>query len=121
MFEREVGPGIVLRQFAPPDADLLFAVVEKNREYLREWLPWVDQTRSAAVVRDFILRARAQAADGRGPQAAIWIGGPTGRIGRDAFHRLAEPELQHRLLARGGAPGPGHHDALLPVADGLPV
>jgi ribosomal-protein-serine acetyltransferase len=38
------------------DADELFALTAANREYLRQWLPWVDETReladSKAYVRD---------------------------------------------------------------------
>ena len=60
MFRRDVAPGISIRQFQPEDAEAVFAVVERQRDYLRQWLPWVDRTRSAGDVRDFISRALAQ-------------------------------------------------------------
>jgi len=39
MFLRKVVPGIELRLFDLNDAETIFAVVERNRAYLREWLP----------------------------------------------------------------------------------
>lgn len=42
------------------DAAESYAVVDAERERLREWLPWVDQTTSADVTRSFLeLAARA--------------------------------------------------------------
>ena len=36
------------------DAEELFSVVESNRAYLREWLPWLDQTNSVEDEISFI-------------------------------------------------------------------
>lgn len=73
MFRRTVGEDLELRQFTSPDAPVIFAAVERNREHLRQWLPWVDQTRSAENVRQFISRATAQLEEGLGPSAGIWL------------------------------------------------
>ena len=43
--------------------------------YLREWLPWVDRTNSAAEIRDFIAARLEQLEGGQGPNAAIWLDG----------------------------------------------
>lgn len=43
-----------LRQLADPDAEALFCLIEKNRSYLREWLPWVDATKTRADALRFI-------------------------------------------------------------------
>ena len=75
MFRRTVAPGIEIRLFEPCDAEPIFAAVERNRAGLREWLPWVDLTRSPADVRDFIVRVQAQFAHNQGPQCGIWIDG----------------------------------------------
>src|SRR4249919_157135 len=75
MFALEVAPGIEIRLFELKDAETVFAVVESNRAYLREWLPWVDITTSAENIRTFIARVREQFESGRGPQAGIWIEG----------------------------------------------
>ena len=82
MFQRTVAPGIEMRQFEMRDAEAIFALVEKNREYLRPWLPWVDRTRSAEDVREFISRVQTQIDSGRGPNTGIWVDGAlVGNVG----------------------------------------
>ena len=73
MFSRKVAPGIEIRMFEVNEAEEIFGVVERNRAYLREWLPWVDFTTSPEDLRRFIVRVREQFASGRGPQCGIWI------------------------------------------------
>src|SRR4030095_15691195 len=63
-------PGIELRQLEPRDADALFRAVERNRGYLREWLPWVDQTVSTRELLLFFERGAQQLLVGRGRQPA---------------------------------------------------
>jgi ribosomal-protein-serine acetyltransferase len=75
MLTRQVAPGIELRLFELHDAEELFAVVQRNRAYLRQWLPWVDFTESAEDVRRFLQRAHNQYEANQGPQAAIIIDG----------------------------------------------
>jgi ribosomal-protein-serine acetyltransferase len=75
MFHRPVGPGIELRLFDLGDIDTVFATVERNRAYLREWLPWVDRTHSPLDIREFINRVRTQYGNDQGPQCGIWVEG----------------------------------------------
>jgi len=112
MFTRQVAPGIELRQFAFDDAEPLFAVVERNRLYLREWLPWVDLTESA----------RTSAASSNGAPSVRSQSGTADRhrnrwpdrgIGRLPSHRLAKQALQYRVLDRGRAAGTRPYDAVL--------
>ncbi|WP_249869597.1 GNAT family N-acetyltransferase [Oceanobacillus saliphilus] len=44
MFVYEVDENIVLRQLKLQDANELFQLTDHARDYLREWLPWVDTT-----------------------------------------------------------------------------
>jgi ribosomal-protein-serine acetyltransferase len=82
MFARTVAPGIEIRLFELKDAAPAFAEVERNRDYLREWLPWVDFTASPEDLRRFIVKVREQFAAGRGPQCGIWVDGAfAGSIG----------------------------------------
>jgi ribosomal-protein-serine acetyltransferase len=75
MFTRKVAAGIELRLFEKRDAEAVFAVVDRNRERLREWLPWVDVTTSAEDLRRFIGKVKEQFDEGRGPQTGIWVHG----------------------------------------------
>lgn len=45
---------ISLRQLKPEEAPVLFGLVDENREYLREWLPWVDHTHTPDDSAKFI-------------------------------------------------------------------
>jgi ribosomal-protein-serine acetyltransferase len=82
MFRRAVADGLELRQFEFRDAEILFTMVDRDRAYLRQWLPWVDGTRSADHLRDFLLRVTAQFEDGLGPNFGIWLEGAlAGSIG----------------------------------------
>ena len=51
---------LMLRQARLEDADELFALVDANRQYLREWLPWLDVNTSADDSRAFIELIRDQ-------------------------------------------------------------
>jgi len=43
-----------MRSLTKDDALEVYAVVDSNREYLREWLPWVDTTDSPIVTENVI-------------------------------------------------------------------
>jgi ribosomal-protein-serine acetyltransferase len=75
MFARPVAPGVEIRLFALRDAEELFDVVQRNRVYLREWLPWVDYTESPEDLRRFIQRVINQYEANQGPQAVIRVDG----------------------------------------------
>lgn len=81
-FRRTVSPGIELKQFEMHEAEVIFAVADRNREHLRQWLPWVDHTHSPEDVRQFLGRAEAQAEANQGPNVGIWISGSlAGNVG----------------------------------------
>jgi ribosomal-protein-serine acetyltransferase len=75
MFRRTIAPGIELKLLETGEAKTLFAVADRNRERLRRWLSWVDQTRSSEDVRMFILRVLEQYHSNLGPQTGIWVNG----------------------------------------------
>ena len=75
IFSREVAPGLELRQLAMSDAEAVYALADGNRAYLRQWLPWVDRTHSAADIRDFIAARLEQYEASQGPNAGIWLRG----------------------------------------------
>jgi len=69
----DLGDGVEIRVLAPGDADEAFALVDAERERLRQWMPWVDATASAADTRTFIETTRASQTDLDG--LGIYVGG----------------------------------------------
>ena len=53
------------------DADELFGLTNGNRDYLRQWLPWLDSIKRVEDTRAFIRAAQAQSAQNNGTQLAI--------------------------------------------------
>lgn len=49
-----VEDNIHLQQLKMAHAGLIFETIERDREYLRKWLPFVDQTRKLEDTRDYI-------------------------------------------------------------------
>lgn len=66
---------IELRSLRLDDADELFALVDRNRSYLRQWLPWVDLNTSREDSAVFIQATLDQESAGLGPQFAIFNSG----------------------------------------------
>jgi ribosomal-protein-serine acetyltransferase len=95
-FCRTVADGLELRQFTLDDAEAIFAKVNRHRDYLREWLPWVDRTHGPENVRQFIDGAITQFEEGRGPSAGIWRGGEI--CGSLGCHPI---DLEHRNSSIG--------------------
>ena len=80
---------VELKSVEQTDANLLFALADKNRKYLRPWLPWLDATRSVEDTARFIEMSLRQHADGKGFQAGIWFKSELcGMIGHHEVDRL---------------------------------
>jgi ribosomal-protein-serine acetyltransferase len=76
VFKRKVAEGIELRQLQPEHAEALFQLTQKNRAYLRQWLPWVDRTESPEDPRRFVIAALAQYEENPANVASgIWLDG----------------------------------------------
>ncbi len=60
-----------LRLLQTTDAAELFPLVEDNRAYLKQWLPWLDLTTEINDSRVFIQSALQQLVDNQGFVAAI--------------------------------------------------
>jgi ribosomal-protein-serine acetyltransferase len=74
-FPLRVDDEIELRVLTERDADALFALVDANRDHLREWLPWVDGSRSSDDTRAFIRESREQMAKGALYPLGTWYRG----------------------------------------------
>lgn len=60
----------------------LFELTDRNRDYLREWLPWLDATRTSEDTRQFIKRSLEQFTRQGNFSLGIWFkGNIAGTIG----------------------------------------
>ncbi len=50
----KVRDNISLKTLTTGDADEVFRVIDQNREYLKQWLPWVDRTDTASTLQNVI-------------------------------------------------------------------
>lgn len=62
---------ITLKSLGQNDADELFQLTDASREFLREWLAWVDETKSASDSLKFIESATQSEAGGTGLTTGI--------------------------------------------------
>jgi ribosomal-protein-serine acetyltransferase len=74
MFSAPFRDGFELRLLEERHAPALFKVVERERAQLREWLPWVDATRSEEDSLSFIRSVLEQFVTNHGFAAGIWKG-----------------------------------------------
>ena len=96
-----IDPDLELRPLAERDAGDIFALVEQNRPYLRQWLPWVDYTRSIEDERAFIRTLQAQYLGDNGFACGIWYQKQlTGTIGYHPIDRVhSQVEIGYWLAA----------------------
>lgn len=71
-FRRRIDEYTELRLLEEEDVEGLFQLTEANREHLRLWLPWVDETRSREDTLQFVLHNLQQYGCGRGFHVGIW-------------------------------------------------
>jgi ribosomal-protein-serine acetyltransferase len=72
MFRAAIRSDIELRLLEERHAPEVFALVNEDRAYLRQWLPWVDSTLSPDDSVAFIRASLEQFAAGDGITAGIW-------------------------------------------------
>lgn len=76
-----ITPDLELKEVRVEDAVATFALIEKNRDYLREFLPWLDNVRDVEDSENNIRFAIQQAANLQGIHYSIWYRGQmAGRI-----------------------------------------
>jgi ribosomal-protein-serine acetyltransferase len=86
MFRLTIREDLDMRLLEERHAPQVFDVVDKNRVYLREWLPWVDPTVEIADTAAFIKSSLEQFARNEGFVAGIWcVDQLAGTIG---FHKI---------------------------------
>lgn len=72
MFKFIIDQDIELKILEERHSEEDFQTIDNNRDYLRRWLPWVDNTRSVEDVKSFIKSCLGQFADKGEFTAGIW-------------------------------------------------
>jgi ribosomal-protein-serine acetyltransferase len=72
MFHARVRPDLELRLLEERHAPTVFALVEQDRAYLREWLSWVDKTQAEDDIVAFIRASLEGFAANKGFVAGMW-------------------------------------------------
>jgi ribosomal-protein-serine acetyltransferase len=85
-----IAPNLSMRILGESDADILFKVVDANRDHLRAWLPWLDRNRSAKDSQAFIEGIIGQEEDGLGFACGIFW--ETNLVGMCGFHEIDKRE-----------------------------
>jgi len=89
MFRATVRPDLEMRLLEERHAPEVFALVNLDRSYLRQWLPWVDSSLAEDDSLAFIRAALEQFASGDAITAGIWNRGQfAGVLGTHKFNRL---------------------------------
>lgn len=68
------------------DADRLYRLVDAHREYMREWLPWVDSEKGPGDTKRFIQFVQQQYRRNEGLQTGIWYNGEI--VGVIGYHKF---------------------------------
>ncbi len=61
LLEQTIDDRVSVRRLDRSDAEQLFRVVDENRAYLRQWLPWLDHVRQVEDELPFLQRVVARA------------------------------------------------------------
>jgi len=85
MFSLTVDDDIKLSLLEERHAEALFAVIDANRAYLREWMPWLDTTNSPDDLKQFIKTSLEQFVANNGSQTVLVFQGKL--VGGMGFHR----------------------------------
>lgn len=107
MFRNVIDKDVELRLLDNNHAMEMLESVNYCRDYLREWLPWVDGTQTIEDIIGFIEMTKKQFASNEGFQAGIWykgeFAGVIGYYGINWFNRSVNIGywLDKRYVGRG--------------------
>ncbi len=84
MLNFKISDNIALRTLQKADAATLYALVDKNRAYLREWLPWLDRNTRVENSAEYICSIQPDARQDGGFICGIFVEGYL--VGVCGFH-----------------------------------
>ncbi len=85
-----------MEQLAIAHSQELYDLTEANREYLREWLPWLDHIKSISDTEKFIESTIEESSVGGAPNFAVFYEGAI--CGVAGFHEINK---QHKIGSIG--------------------
>lgn len=86
MFTYQLDEKTYLKMLDLRDSELLFDLTVGSKDSLREWLPFIDYTKTVLDTQSFIQSTMKQFSENNGVQAGIWYDGQlAGVIG---FHQI---------------------------------
>lgn len=89
MFIHRIDEKTYLKILELKDTEELFELIDKSREHLKNWLPWVDFTKTVADSTDFIKGTLQKYASSNGFSVGIWHEGKlAGTIGYQEMSKL---------------------------------
>jgi ribosomal-protein-serine acetyltransferase len=86
MFYYQIDQDVTLKLIDESQADELFTLSDDSRNHIREWLRWVDGTKSVADTKQFIALTRKQYGNNEGLVATMWYRGEM--AGTTSLHKL---------------------------------
>ncbi|WP_397539172.1 GNAT family N-acetyltransferase [Rummeliibacillus pycnus] len=85
----KVSDDLILRPLNPQDASAVFSLTENDRAYLRQWLPWVDGTKTEEDTLNYITFSQKGEKTGTLLNLAIvWKGKVVGITGFNNIDRI---------------------------------
>lgn len=95
-----------LRQLQRNEAEHIFSLVDANRDYLRKWLPWADETQSPQDSKAFIEAMIKHRQDGSEYGYAIVLdGSPIGHMSLMHLGDGEEPEIGYWIARDASGKG----------------
>lgn len=91
MFSRNISEQISLSLSIPQFAEDLFALTDKNRAFLAQWLPWLDHVQSPADSKKFIISQLELFTKGQGLHLCIFY---QGRLAGSVGFNHIDPDNQ---------------------------
>ena len=82
----DIEQNLQLKSLELRESEDLLLLVDANREYLRQWLPWLDMTTNIDEMIAFVESAMRQHTSGLGFQAGIWLAHEM--VGVIGYHHL---------------------------------
>lgn len=69
----KINDHLLLKPLAEGDANILFSLVDCNRDRLKQWLPWLDFTKSESDSLDFIRKSQSEMNLGASHVFGVWL------------------------------------------------